>query len=61
VTDESYGQIKNKISVTLFILKKMLLYCGDCDFEGLKVSQGKVHTIQVRWYIKRTFDDVFTQ
>jgi len=23
----------------------MLLYCSACDFQGLKVSQGKVHTI----------------
>ena len=38
----------NKISVTLFNLKKMLVYCWDCDFQGLKVSQGKVRTIN-RW------------
>jgi len=38
----------NKISATLFILKKMLLYCWACDFQGIKVSQGKVRTIN-RW------------
>jgi len=39
VTNKSCGQIKLKQ------LKKMLLYGGTCDFRGLKVSQGKVHTI----------------
>ena len=38
----------NKIQATLFILKKMLLYGWACDFQGLKVSQGKVRTIN-RW------------
>jgi len=42
VTNKSYGQIKCKA------LKKVLLYCWTCDFRGLKVSQGKVHTIN-RW------------
>jgi len=42
VTNKSYGQLKYKK------LKKMLLYCWTCHFRGLKVSQGKVHTIN-RW------------
>ena len=40
VTDNlSYGEIQYKF------LKKTLLYCWTCDFQGLKVSQGKVRTI----------------
>jgi len=42
ITDKSYRQIKYKY------LKKTLLYCWTCDFWGLKVSQGKVRTIN-RW------------
>jgi len=42
VTNKSYGQIKYKY------LKKTLLYCWTYDFRGLKVSQGKVRTIN-RW------------
>ena len=40
--NKSYGQIKHKY------FKKTLLYCWTCDFLGLKVSQGKVRTIN-RW------------
>jgi len=36
----------NILNITLLILKRMLLYCWACDFQGLKVSQGKVRTIQ---------------
>jgi len=37
--NKSYGRIKHKY------LKQTLLYCRTCDFRGLKVSQGKVCTI----------------
>jgi len=42
VTNKSYGQIKYKY------LKKALLYYWTCDFRRLKLSQGKVRTIN-RW------------
>ena len=44
-----------------FILKKMLLYCWACNFQGLKVSQGKIRTTKhVRWYTKPPFEGIFT-
>jgi len=46
MTDKSYEEIKCK-QLCLFS-KKMLLYCWACDFQGFKVSEGKVHTIN-RW------------
>jgi len=33
----------------------MLLYCWTCDFRGLKVSQGKVHTIKGEVVYQTTF------
>jgi len=37
----------NKMQFTLFILRKTLLCCQVCDFQGLNISQSKVHTSEV--------------
>jgi len=34
----------DRVELTLCILKKMFLYCRVCDFQGFKVSQGKICT-----------------
>ena len=41
----------NKVLFTLFILKNMFLYCCNFDFLRIKVSKGKVRTLN-RWGAK---------
>jgi len=38
----------NNVQLIMFISNKIFLYSWVCDFQGLKVSQGKVHTLS-RW------------